>query len=157
MNGRIGGVRLLLAAAIVVMLGAIVAGLYVLGSPGHQRDLRLDQRRVDDLAVLSRAIDGYAKLHTTLPADLRTLDLGPDATRFTEDPVTAAAYGYAVTGTRNYRLCATFAAATPPVEVTGFGAMPTLDGVRRPHPAGPHCFDLVATSGSPPAQPGTPR
>lgn len=70
MNGRIGGVRLLLAATIVVMLGAIVAGLYVLGSPGHQRDLRLDQRRVDDLAVLSRAIDGYAKLHTTLPADL---------------------------------------------------------------------------------------
>lgn len=150
MSGRVRGVRLLLAAAIVAMIGAVVSGLYVLGSPGHQRDLRLDQRRVDDLAFLSRAVDRYAGLHAALPPDLQALDLGVDPTRFTRDPVTAAVYGYAITGTRNYRLCATFAAATPPVEVTGFSALPVLDGVRRPHPAGRHCFELVATTNATP-------
>jgi hypothetical protein len=152
-----GGVRMLVVAAIVVMAGAVGAGLYVLGSPGHQRDLRLDQRRVDDLALLTQAIDDYARLHGAPPADLQALPLGPDAARFTHDPVTAAPYDYSTATPRSYRLCATFTAATPPVEVTGYGTFPNLHGVRRPHPAGHHCFDLSAPSAAGPAGSGTSR
>ena len=155
--GMGGGVRVLVAAAIAVMAGAVGAGLYVLGSPAHQRDLRLDQRRVDDLALLSQAIDDYARLHGAPPADLHALQLGPDPARFTRDPVTAVPYGYGTASARGYRLCATFAAATPPQAAAGYGMLPNLHGVRRPHPAGHHCFDLPAPPAARSTDPGTPR
>ncbi|MEO7148982.1 MAG: hypothetical protein ABIY40_03475 [Rhodanobacteraceae bacterium] len=41
--------RLLAVIALIGMIGAIVAGWFAIGSPAHQRELSLDQRRVVDL------------------------------------------------------------------------------------------------------------
>lgn len=144
MNGR-GGVRWLIVAASAVMLGAVVAGMCVLGPPSHQRELRLDQRRVANLATLSASINFYWTEHKSLPADLATID---SAHRFTRDPVSGAPYDYAVTGSDGYRLCAVFAAASESDGVPAFAvAVPPVPS-GWDHPAGKHCFNRSMKAGS---------
>ena len=56
---RLGAWMLGLAAVVVV--AAILAAFVVGGTPSERRAMRLDDRRVSDLARLSREIDRYFK------------------------------------------------------------------------------------------------
>lgn len=129
------GGRAIAALATLAMLGAVVAGLAVIGSPAQQRRQRLDERLIADLRTLALGIQNYWEQHKALPATLAELHprAGTDV-----DPVSGTPYGYAVTGPGSFRLCAVFALPSPVEDMPADGFSATLDWR---HPAGAHCFD----------------
>ncbi len=129
-----GGVLLIAASAAVG--AAVVAALIVVGPPAEQRRQRLDELRAQDLAMLERAVNAYARAHGGLPADLDTAALDRAALK-TRDPQSGAQYVYEILGTDRYRLCATFTGSS-----AGDERMPFTAGW--PHGPGRTCFERVA-------------
>lgn len=103
--------RWLAIAASVLVVATVVVAIAVMGTPGAQRQARLDDRRAADLAAIERAVDAYARQHGVLPPALATLQKTRRGLRIV-DPEHGAHYGYAVTGRQTYRLCAVFATDT---------------------------------------------
>ncbi len=100
-------------AAVVVVVATVGYSIYVVGTPGQQRDVRLDQERIEDLRSISRNIDTYLELNEEMPASLFDL-LGPQYyVRSIEDPDTGAPYEYRIIDETDYELCAVFAAESP--------------------------------------------
>lgn len=118
-------VRLLMAAVCLTVAGSLVAAFAVIGSPSTQRARTLDGVRVGDLDMMRYAINAYADQHKALPARLADLDLAV----VRRDPQTQEPYGYKVTGTSTYQLCASFQ--------TSSGS--DADDAWK-HDAGLHCF-----------------
>lgn len=137
-----GAVRCLLVLISIVMLAAIVAGLRVIGSPDHQRALRLDAVRAGNLGQISTRLAIYWSGHKTLPSSLGSLVPPVEI----KDPVSGSPYVYSAVGGSMYRLCARFDAASEQDGASfGYIAGP---GSRWNHPtAGIHCFDLDASTG----------
>lgn len=101
--------KTLIGVAIVAVLAALVWGFAVLGSPSAQRDLRFDERRVNDLQSIQWQVIDYWQGKEALPATLDTLSDPVRGFRVPVDPETDEAYAYRVTGARSFELCATFA------------------------------------------------
>jgi hypothetical protein len=127
--------RLLTIVSSATVIIAVVAGLYLSGSPGEQRLLRLDERRVSDLLRLSFTISNYWDETARLPAELAALVDGQRLRSVPKDPQSGAAYTYEIADVDSYRLCAEFARAS----------LETVSGDFWAHPAGPHCFELSTT------------
>jgi hypothetical protein len=104
--------RWLALAGVVVALAAIVAGVVVIGTPGTQRDTRMDVRRERDLRAIAMQLERWHEREGRLPADLATLAAQPGLRLAIVDPLTGAPYEYAATATDRYRLCAVFATDT---------------------------------------------
>lgn len=130
MSGPTPGKWLAMAGG-VAMLAAVVAGLSILGSPGHQRALRLDTQRVSNLRTLSTIIGAGLERKKVLPSSLAAAGVGRNVS---SDPVTGVPYRYEVTGKDAFRLCATFDAASEDDRRTPLG----MNGWA--HAAGPQCF-----------------
>ena len=100
--------RGLVIGAIVVVVATLGYSVYLVGTPGQQRDVRLDERRISDLRDISHNIDTYLELNNEMPASLQVLQ-GP---RFyvdsIEDPETGIPYDYRVIEGFSYELCAVF-------------------------------------------------
>jgi hypothetical protein len=96
----------------IVVLAVIVVGILTIGSPTSQRNIRLDQQRVNDLSSIQNAVlDYYRGNNNTLPKDLTLLSQG--STYYLsnlKDPQTTVNYEYRVVSTNMYELCATFSA-----------------------------------------------
>jgi hypothetical protein len=115
--------RLLEATGVLIVAGAIALGFALAGSPLTARQYRMDEKRVEDLRAIHRAIQQMAtktdkntstvKAIRALP---KTLDEVADYQTTHEagrkldlvDPQTGEPYGYTVTGEKTYELCATF-------------------------------------------------
>jgi hypothetical protein len=137
MNRRTG-VNLLIAAVSVVVIASVIGSAYVLGSPEHQRQRRLDERRVRDLGTITNTINSYAVTHDALPPDLSVLGSEPGQRRAPVDPDSSAAYEYSVQSAESYQLCAIFALASPDRQETStYGEMNREDWT---HQAGRQCF-----------------
>lgn len=135
--------RMLAIAASVAMAAAVVAGLWMMGSPAHQRALRLDARRVTNLRTLTISIQRYWRVHQALPADLAAVD---PKRMSSADPLTGKPYAYEKTGTDTYRLCAHFQAASPDRdEARSRYVAVTAYSLEWQHPKGRHCFDQRVT------------
>ena len=139
--GRAG--RWLMVAAIVAVVATVVAALFVMDPPSHERAERLDRIRLEHLQVLSQRIDLHVQADDALPAVLPEVMDGPGGALV--DPVSGDPYGYRPTGRRSYMLCATFDTALDPM-ATGM-----RDEWR--HPAGRHCFERQV---QPVIRPGVP-
>lgn len=98
----------LLGAAAVVVVAAVVAGLFVLGSPSDERARRIDDRRVADLQGIRAATDLYWTRHSRLPASLDDLTAEPGVTIRTSDPTTSEIYRYQPLDSLRYEVCASF-------------------------------------------------
>jgi hypothetical protein len=106
----------------VLLVGAGVwAGFAAAGSPQHARELALDAQRQSDLWAISDELTFTNSPDALAPAGLparivatRRLDGSSTAT----DPVTHKPYEYDRIGVTQYRLCATFALASDPLEGT---------------------------------------
>ncbi len=122
------------AAAIVVVL----IGLYLSGSPGEQRLLRLDERRVQHLQILARAIDAYWEADSRLPQTLEQLIAGQRLRNMPVDPVSGESYVYQPTEPKGYRLCADFDRPSKEAKRPDFWQ----------HESGTQCFAVVAGRGS---------
>lgn len=139
---RRAGPRFLLAAFAAAVVGAIVAGVVVIDPRGEQRMLRLDARRIEDLADIARRIDRFTRDNERLPAALDELAEPPGFTAHS-DPVTGTPYEYEPIDTRRYRLCATFDAGMPE---TGRSSYSFGYGEIWPHDRGRYCFDRSVDS-----------
>jgi hypothetical protein len=124
-------------AAIALVLLAVGAGVYVMGSPSENRARRLDERRVNDLRDWTRAVDSFWTANKQLPSSLAEVKRQQAWSYLAEyDTATGRPYDYNATGTSTYQLCATFDRASNP------------DGARRDpiwdHAAGRVCVPLEA-------------
>jgi len=103
-----GRVNVLAIVAIVVVVATVTTGLIVAGGPGVARQRRLDDRRTQDLEMLTFAIQRHYNRHHALPSSLDTLRVEHEMRDVPIDPETRVPYRYEVTGPTGYRLCATF-------------------------------------------------
>jgi type II secretory pathway pseudopilin PulG len=110
-------------ASAVVVLVVVITGLIISGSPGEQRQVRLDQQRINDLRSLSSQIDAYWQRQGELPTELASLIDGTRVSSISRDPNTGQAYE------SQYE-----------------------EGSERAfwdHPAGRHCFSFTASGDRP--------
>lgn len=92
---------------LILIVGAIVIGFIVVGSPSTRRALRFDEQRVSHLSTISYEINSYYDLYRKLPRDLGSVK---DYYRYTtiQDPESKKEYEYIIKGDDSYSLCATF-------------------------------------------------
>ena len=98
----------LFGAAVTTVIKAVVAGLFILGSPTEERARRIDDRRVADLQGIVAATDLYWTRHSRLPASLGDLTAEPGVRVNTGDPASSEIYGYQPLGSAHYEVCASF-------------------------------------------------
>lgn len=136
--------RLLAGITSGVLLVLLVTGVFLAGTPGHQRAVRLDEQRVQDLSAIASEVAYYWQQKKELPTNLA--DLEYDFSNFSTpaDPETEASYGYEVTGDLSFQLCAEFAleseADGTPID-RSVAIYPEKSAGQWLHGAGRVCFD----------------
>lgn len=126
------------AISLVSVLAGIVTGFWLLGSPGQQRLISLDNKRLEDLSGIASALSGQytaggsseakplpEKLPETLPAPSNL-----------KDPESNQPYEYRRLSDSTYELCANFATDSSEQDDSSWLAQSW------PHPAGRHCFKI---------------
>lgn len=139
-------------AVILLVLGSIIAGFFIAGSPQNQRLIRLDERRVSDLQTIQWQIINYWQRKEFLPANLN--DLADPISGFVvpKDPETGESYEYRVSNKLTFELCAVFSTvAQDGIDGSTRKAIPmpvSPEGVMYPesqnvwwHGAGRTCFE----------------
>lgn len=130
--------RILATLATVSVIGAVTAGLTVMDGPSQERARRIDDRRVDGLQTIQRAVDCQWTLTATIPKDLSNVI--ERCAISAVDPETGKPYVYKPVSETGYELCAAFTEASEPNKST----MPRAGDHWR-HGKGEHCFTLTAT------------
>ncbi|HEX9878232.1 MAG TPA: hypothetical protein VGC50_16460 [Gammaproteobacteria bacterium] len=121
---------------LAVVAVAVLAGLWLAGSPAEQRLHRFDLRRTADLRSLVRMLDLYRQGNDALPEELEALVDGRIMSRLPEDPETSDAYEYRRLSSDAYELCARFSLPAPESERGDFWY----------HDAGRQCYRLDAAA-----------
>ena len=145
--------------AIVLSLALIVWSFTVIGGPISQRNLRLDQRRVDDLQSLQWQIINYWQQREKLPEALSDLSDPISSYMVPRDPEfqKGKVYEYEKRGPLTFALCGTFSLPMPKGYVPGgsYRIMPSMRSAVEPavmpvpagdvniwdHDAGRKCFE----------------
>jgi hypothetical protein len=117
LKGRLTGGRrnVWRVVAAVLVVGGIVSGFSVLGTPQSQRMLRYDSQRVSDLQNIQWQIVNYYQQKGGLPGALTDLNDSISGYKAPADPETGESYRYTLIGqsAKAFELCATFNRATP--------------------------------------------
>ncbi|KKW15702.1 MAG: hypothetical protein UY54_C0005G0001 [Parcubacteria group bacterium GW2011_GWA2_50_10b] len=93
---------------VVIVVGSILIGFSVLGSPAKQRQLRYDNQRVTDLQNIQWQIINYWQQKGILPNTLAETQDSISGFKVPMDPKTKTSYQYRLTGPTSFELCATF-------------------------------------------------
>ena len=105
-SDRKSKVTALLTSAMVLV--AIIAGFFIVGTPAQQRARRFDEQRVGDLQSAQYQIINYWQSKGKLPADLESLTDNISGFTPPVDPQTQDSYGYSIKGSLGFELCAGF-------------------------------------------------
>ncbi|MDP2631404.1 MAG: DUF5671 domain-containing protein [Candidatus Uhrbacteria bacterium] len=112
-----------------LMILSITAGFYFVGSPGHQRNVRFDDQRLNDLQmIVNQAVYIWSE-KDELPATLYDLSSPISGFVASVDPETGVPYTYTVLGDLEFEVCGTF--ATESVGIQGniyVETMPRIGG-----------------------------
>lgn len=92
----------------VVILGLIVWGFAIFGSPIKQRMLRADSQKISDLQSIQWQIVNYWQQKQVLPASLEALNDPISSFMVPVDGETGLPYGYRKVDDRKFELCADF-------------------------------------------------
>lgn len=94
----------------LLVLGAILYGFVVMGSPSTQRSLRFDERRVSDLQTIQWQVVNYWQSKNRIPETLAELEDPISGFRAPVDPRTGEPYEYSaqVKGDPVFTVCAVF-------------------------------------------------
>src|SRR3989344_1590393 len=92
----------------VLILVSVVAGLFIIGSPGQMRLFRFDDQKVNDLTMLQYQIVNYWQQKERLPLALSDLEDPISGFAVPTDPQTEGSYRYEKTGALSFKLCADF-------------------------------------------------
>ena len=101
-------------AALVIV--AIIAGFFIMGSPATQRKLRQDDQRINDLRSIQAQVTDFYRDTERLPEDLDEMRDELLGYYINTDPETGESYEYAPTGDLTFEVCATFALPLPEIE-----------------------------------------
>jgi len=96
----------------LAVLGIIVGGFFIVGTPAEQRDRRFDEKRVNHLQQLQSHIVNYWQQKEKLPQNLAQLEDSISGFLVPTDPQSQEPYEYRVTGDLSFELCATFKTAS---------------------------------------------
>jgi hypothetical protein len=148
---------------IVLVLGTIVGGFVIVGSPATQRSLRFDEQRVLDLSTLQYQIVDYWQKNAKLPDSIQALTDPISGFMVPTDPENGASYEYSVDQAPSFELCATFdlpSSAQPSGSATGYAIynspMMLAGGMTNEtwnHSAGRTCFSRTIDPNLYPAVP----
>ena len=144
MSGPIG-LKIFTGVVVVVVIVAVGYGIFLVGSPGLQRTIKFDERRVSDLRGIASALDIYWDRNEALPESLNALQGPQYHVRSIEDPETKEPYEFRLIEENRYELCAAFSNDSS-----------ELRGIREPafsarvwdHGIGRECFELEAQAPS---------
>jgi hypothetical protein len=126
----------------VIILGSIIWGFAVLGSPATQRLNKYDEQKVSDISSIDSAVQNFYSVKGILPKDFTELSTQNYYISTTIDSQTQKPYEYKKTGDLTYSLCAVFnkdtknknpKAATP--MYNNFGSFSWV------HSSGYYCFN----------------
>lgn len=92
----------------VVVASAVIGGFFIMGSPTTQRELRFDQRKVNDLQSIQWQVVNYWQQKGVLPTAITDLEDPISGFVLPVDPETDEPYGYRTTGALSFELCADF-------------------------------------------------
>jgi hypothetical protein len=106
--------RTLASSVSAVVAVGILLGFPLAGSPWHQRRVRFDERRVQDLQLLQQEILNYWMQKGRIPSTLQDLEDSISGFLPPQDPATGAPYEYRPISRRSFELCATFVTASRP-------------------------------------------
>lgn len=95
-------------AAVLLVIGSIMLGFMVIGSPASQRERRQDMQRASDLQGIQWQVVNYWQQKEVLPTTLSELEDPISGFRVPTDPQTKTAYEYTRTGELSFEICATF-------------------------------------------------
>ena len=128
--------------ATVAVICGLVAGFWVLGTPGRQRLINADRQRLEDIRSIAQNLSGKArgKDDYKLPTTLSENDLA-------KDPLSKKTYFYQRLSEKTYQLCGEFATDSSTYPLPNRPQEPNVDKWK--HPQGRHCFDFDVTE--PPA------
>ena len=132
--------RALLGAVVVVVVAALGYSMFLLGTPGEQRDLRLDRQRVSDLSNIARNLNTYWSLNGTLPGSFEDMAGSRFSIRSVNDSESNDRYEYNALGDADYELCAVFSTDT----AKSREARRTFSDSAWDHGIGRTCFQLKA-------------
>lgn len=131
----------LIGGFVVLVTVAVIGGLLALPSPSEERARRLDERRVEDLRGISRAMDLYWTRTGRLPGSLRELSGESGVSISIDDPGTAEDYELRLLDGAAYELCANFETSGPDEAAA---AASDVSEDFWSHGIGRQCFPLVA-------------
>jgi hypothetical protein len=97
-----------------LILVSIIAGFFIMGTPGQVRLYRFDDQKVQDLQNIQWQIVNYWQLKQSLPAKLADLNDPLSGNIVPVDPQSGESYEYKRNGPLDFALCATFNAETQP-------------------------------------------
>lgn len=121
-----------------VILGSIVWGFAVLGSPATQRLYKYDEQKLNELLNINSEIANYYNTQGVLPRTLADITAVSYYIVVT-DSQTKKPYEYEKIGDTTYNLCADFNKASNEKDKLN-SAFQYPYGVSWTHPAGRHCF-----------------
>jgi len=104
--------RIIAGVASAVVLISIFGGFFITGTPVHQRQVRLDERRVGDLQMIQNEIVNYWMQKGEIPESLDVLENDITGFKPPVDPETNAAYEYRIVDPLTFELCAVFKTST---------------------------------------------
>jgi len=122
--------------ALVIVLGSIVLGFSVLGSPRTQRLYKYDDQKVNDLMNVNNEVMNYYSINGKLPKSLTELSLNYFIPL--NDSQTQKPYEYEKTSELTFKLCAEFNKDSLGLKDSNTRPMGYQSWI---HTAGRHCFD----------------
>ncbi|TSC77611.1 MAG: hypothetical protein G01um101424_234 [Parcubacteria group bacterium Gr01-1014_24] len=132
-------------ASFIIILGSIVWGFFVLGSPRTQQLLKYDQQKVSHLQGISNQITNFYVTKGMLPQTLTEMS-STDYYITQVDSQNGKPYEYEKTGDTTYNLCAEFNKASDDKMSQAYPYVNTMmpyggTSTSWMHPAGKHCFN----------------
>ena len=135
-----------------LLLLSVIAGFFIMGSPGQVRLYRFDDQKISDLQNIQYQVVNYWQQKEKMPATLSQVADPLSGYTIPVDPQTSAPYTYTTSSSTTFKLCATFNAETqpnsvntsyprPPMPMTKSGASgPDLESLPWTHTKGENCF-----------------
>ncbi len=108
LNDKIKNRKLVYYVVTAVILGSLIGGFAIVGSPAQQRLVRLDEQRIMDLQSIQWQVVNYWQYKDGMPAELALLNDTLNGFILPMDPETKESYSYRVIDGLKFELCADF-------------------------------------------------
>jgi len=94
--------------ALALVLGTIISGFFIIGSPQTARLIRFDMQKVSDLQSIQSQVVNYWQTKSKLPTALSDMKDSLSYWTIPTDLQNNASYEYTVKGAYSFEICATF-------------------------------------------------